>query len=161
MLEWTAALTAAELREDFAGARAVMEAARAEGTPLLEARACLLLAAEPGADPEVVRRAHELFKALGARAALKSVQSIARETNVSLSRVRRHSDGDQLTESELELVRLLRDGLSNKEIAEVLHYSRKTVEAYLSRLYRKTGTTSRKTLVMAVTDQAVPANKSY
>jgi DNA-binding NarL/FixJ family response regulator len=47
------------------------------------------------------------------------------------------------------LIELLRAGLGNREISEALHYSRKTVETYLTRLYRKTGHSSRMDLVLA------------
>jgi DNA-binding NarL/FixJ family response regulator len=40
-------------------------------------------------------------------------------------------------------VRLVRDGLTNKQIASALHYSPKTVEVYLSHLYAKTQCSSR------------------
>ena len=57
---------------------------------------------------------------------------------------------DELTEIEGQLINMVRDGLNNREIAAVLHYSRKTVEAYLSRLYRKFGCRSRVGLVVAL-----------
>ena len=39
-----------------------------------------------------------------------------------------------LTDVEAQLVRLVRDGLTNKQIAAALHYSPKTVEVYLAHL---------------------------
>lgn len=45
---------------------------------------------------------------------------------------------------------LLRQGLTNREISDVLNYSPKTVEAYLGRLYRKAGCRSRVELVLAM-----------
>jgi DNA-binding NarL/FixJ family response regulator len=55
-----------------------------------------------------------------------------------------------LTETEVQLVRLVRDGLSNRQIATAMHYSRKTIEVYLSRVYAKTGCASRLELIRAV-----------
>ena len=58
--------------------------------------------------------------------------------------------GRTLTDVEAQLVRLVRDGLTNKQIAAALHYSPKTVEVYLSRIYAKTQCSSRVELVRAL-----------
>ena len=50
---------------------------------------------------------------------------------------------DTLTERELDVVRLVARGLSNDEVAARLELSRKTVEAYLTRLYERWGVSSR------------------
>jgi DNA-binding CsgD family transcriptional regulator len=55
-----------------------------------------------------------------------------------------------LTETEMQLVRLVREGFSNRQIAAAMHYSRKTIEVYLSRVYAKTGCASRLDLIRAV-----------
>ena len=46
-------------------------------------------------------------------------------------------------------VSFVTQGLTNKQIAAVLHYSVKTIEVYLSRLYQKVGCHSRVELVLA------------
>jgi DNA-binding NarL/FixJ family response regulator len=48
-----------------------------------------------------------------------------------------------LTRRETEILRLLADGLSNREIAERLFISPKTVEHHLSRIYGKLGMSTR------------------
>jgi len=50
---------------------------------------------------------------------------------------------DNLTTRELEVVRLVAKGLSNDEVAARLQLSRKTVEAYLTRLYERWNVASR------------------
>ena len=63
--------------------------------------------------------------------------------------------GETLTETEERLVRLVCDGLTNRQIAAALHYSPKTVEVYLSRIYAKTKCASRVELVRALEGGAV------
>ncbi len=55
-----------------------------------------------------------------------------------------------LSPAERRVARLVADGLNNPQIAEELHYSRKTVEVYLTRVYAKTGLHSRVELALAV-----------
>ncbi len=55
--------------------------------------------------------------------------------------------------------RLVRDGLSNRQIATAMHYSPKTIEVYLSRVYAKTGCASRLELIRAMDTGAVPVDE--
>ena len=48
-----------------------------------------------------------------------------------------------LTPAELDVARLVSDGLANKEIAERLFVSPRTVQAHLTHVYRKLGVSSR------------------
>ena len=50
---------------------------------------------------------------------------------------------DNLTAGELRVARLVAHGASNREVADWLSLSAKTVEAHLSRIYRKLGVPSR------------------
>ena len=50
---------------------------------------------------------------------------------------------DELTPAELEVASLVSEGKRNKEIAGALWMSEKTVEAHLSRIYRKLGVRNR------------------
>ena len=54
---------------------------------------------------------------------------------------------DVLTPQELQIARVVADGMNNVEAAAVLYLSRKTIEAHLTRVYRKLGMRSRSDLV--------------
>jgi len=54
----------------------------------------------------------------------------------------------QLTRRDIEIAKLVRDGLSNKEIAAHLRITVNTVAAHLKRMYRLLGVTSRATLAV-------------
>ncbi|MET9673246.1 LuxR C-terminal-related transcriptional regulator [Streptomyces sp. NPDC006482] len=61
----------------------------------------------------------------------------------------RPSYGDQLSPREREVGELATRGLTNREIAEILHLSPRTVEQHIARAMQKTGTASRTALVEA------------
>ena len=56
---------------------------------------------------------------------------------------RRSKDSDELTETERRIAKLAADGRSNREIAGELFVSERTVEANLTRAYRKLRVRSR------------------
>jgi DNA-binding CsgD family transcriptional regulator len=86
---------------------------------------------------ECLERAAAVFESCGARA-------WAAITATELSRARaRRSRGTQLTATERQICELAMAGLRNSEIAVRLFLSAKTVEANLSRAYRKLGVRSR------------------
>jgi DNA-binding CsgD family transcriptional regulator len=60
-------------------------------------------------------------------------------------------DRDELTSAELEVASLVAEGKMNKEIAAALWMSEKTVEAHLSRIYRKLGLRNRAELARRLT----------
>ena len=62
----------------------------------------------------------------------------------------------ELTAREGEVLRLASDGLSNDEIADRLDISRRTVEAHLRTLFRKTGVSRRGQLAAVATDRPPP-----
>ena len=53
-----------------------------------------------------------------------------------------------LTEKEIEIVKLICEGLSNKEIKKSLKTTEQSVRAHLSRIYRKTGVSDRLQLAL-------------
>lgn len=97
---------------------------------------------------EALDEACGIFEGLGARL-------WARQARDELERIsgRRPASGE-LTATERKLASLAGDGLSNKEIASTLHLSVHTVEAHLTRIYRKLGVRSRAALAAQQRAQA-------
>ena len=60
-----------------------------------------------------------------------------------LERMSGREAGGELSERELEVLRLLVDGASNKGIAQRLSLSENTVKAHLSHIFNKLGVQSR------------------
>ena len=68
-----------------------------------------------------------------------------------------HSVLDLLTEKELEIVRYVAAGMSNKEIADKLAYSEKTVKNYLSIIFQKLNTRDRtQAAILALREGILP-----
>jgi DNA-binding CsgD family transcriptional regulator len=65
-----------------------------------------------------------------------------------------------LTPTELDVVRLVGEGLSNKDIAARLFVSPRTAESHLSHVYSKLGLSSRVQLAQEATRHAAGATKS-
>ncbi|WP_436704924.1 AAA family ATPase [Geodermatophilus sp. CPCC 205761] len=102
----------------------------------------------PAAARPVLREALSVFEGLGARP-----WAARAETELAATGVHRTPRCDPaapglavLTPQELQIARVVADGLNNAEAAAVLYLSRKTVEAHLTRVYRKLGLRSRSDL---------------
>jgi len=113
-----------------------------------------LYLATSGVEPDRhLGRALELFTAMGAQLWIPRVLAQAKlaGVNVTTNRRQRGRAGGRttLSDTEVQLVQLLRQGLTNRQISSVLHYSAKTIEVYVSRLYQKVGCRSRLELVLA------------
>ena len=76
-------------------------------------------------------------------AALKIEEAIAYARRGRGERKRPSKGWASLTPTELDVVRLAREGLGNKEIAARLFVSPRTVQAHLSHVYSKLGVSSR------------------
>jgi DNA-binding NarL/FixJ family response regulator len=89
----------------------------------------------------------------GSRAALDEASAIFKQlgaplwlerADTELARVSgRRAGGEELTETELRVAAMAAEGMSNKQIASELFMGVSTVEAHLSRVYRKLGLRSR------------------
>jgi DNA-binding CsgD family transcriptional regulator len=91
------------------------------------------LAGRCGADPLVARAGEEL-RAAGARPRRLAV-----------------TGADALTAGERRVAELAADGLSNREVAQALFVTTKTVETHLGHVYRKLGVTGRDELAARLT----------
>jgi len=97
-------------------------------------RAGLDLAARCGAEP-LAGRAIEELRTVGAR---------PRRTAIT--------GPDALTASELRVARIAAEGATNREIAQTLFLSKRTVEVHLTNTYRKLGIDTRQQLRSAIAD---------
>ena len=153
-------LRAGALADEDASARAAqLEAmlAAAEGSPFrletLWARLDLGLAL---ADADNDRAAGELKRAaavaeeLGAGTVEKLAERALRSLGVRTRR--RTSAGAPLTEREQEVARLVAEGATNREIAQVLFLSSKTVERHVSNAFKKVGVRNRAELASRLRD---------
>ncbi len=99
---------------------------------------------------EPLRRALELAEQAGARALAENVRS---ELYATGARPRTTAlDGvESLTERELRVATLAADGQTNRDIAQALYVTPKTVEVHLTNAYRKLSIASRRELPAALT----------
>ena len=104
------------------------------------ARACAALADVEGARLEL-ECAFEVFERLGARPDLATVESLM----VSLDDVGKGAPRKicGLTERELQVLRLIASGKTNKAIARDLSLSEKTVDRHVSNIFAKADVNSR------------------
>lgn len=98
------------------------------------AEACHQLADHDAAEMEL-DAAGQVFQELGAAPALEQVRGLAASTT--------HRVGGVLTPRELEVLRLVATGATNRDIADTLVISEKTVARHMSNIFTKLGLTSR------------------
>lgn len=116
---------------------------------LFEQGRAIRLDREPTAAREPLARALELAEQCGAEALVKEVRAElgaagARPRTSALSGV------ESLTPSERRVADFAAQGLSNREIAQELYVTPKTVEVHLSNTYRKLGIDGRRRLAAAM-----------
>jgi DNA-binding NarL/FixJ family response regulator len=129
--------------------------------PYLSARAaeaqgrCLLAAGQDGTG--ALSEALVTFERLGAAWDVARCRHLLRSLGRRLPHRRgRRGYGRQLSPRERDVVRLVRTGLTNREIAETLFLSPRTVEAHVARSLRKLGLPSRRVLASQPTQPAPP-----
>ena len=137
------------LRSDAIDAHEALSIAQREGMEFEVAQSRFVLG-RLGVDPEVnLRAAFEGFDRLQADPWRRSTARVMRGLGLGVGRKRRDRAG-VLTEPEARIASLVQEGLTNRQIATGLHYSVKTIEAYLTRIYTKTGCDSRLGLARAM-----------
>jgi DNA-binding CsgD family transcriptional regulator len=99
-----------------------------------------------------LRAARDALDAIGAVAWAERARQELRASGVSPGG-HRPAGRDELTPQELQIAVLAADGLSNREIAEQLYLSPRTVASHLYRAYPKLGITSRGELSTALADR--------
>ena len=113
------------------------------------AEATLLAGGGRPAAARELAAAHAVASALGARPLREAAEALARRARLELTAVAApdsappEDDGAGLTARELEVLRLLADGLTNREIAGRLFISQKTVGAHMTHIYGKLDVHSR------------------
>ena len=127
--------------------------------PLLEGRARLLhgealrRAGRRVDAREQLRAAHRLLTACGASAfADRAARELA--TTGETVRSRQAHVAETLTEQELNVARLARDGLTNRDIGSRLFISARTAEYHLRKVFSKLDISSRGELKRALAEQA-------
>jgi DNA-binding CsgD family transcriptional regulator len=141
-------------------ARRAQELAEAEGAGMLAAEA-LTVRGQVGDDPaQTLAAAHAAWERIGAPARAEAVATLMRGAGLAVPPARsgliNHvpaTGAEVLTPRERSVAVLVHEGRTNQQIAHTLNISVKTVEAYLTRLYRKTSCSSRVELAVAVTER--------
>src|SRR4029077_8583094 len=111
----------------------------------------------------VLTEALETFQRLGARSWAQRAQAELRACGVAVSGAPGNPDAlDELTPQQRQIVRLASDGLTDREIADRLYLSPRTVSSHLYRSYPKLGVASRHQLrdVIALTRMPTPSHES-
>ena len=138
------------LERDRQALLAAVELLRAAGRPLEAARAAEDAAGMGGEDRELLEWAAETYGRCGAPRDLARVEAALRALGVRRGvrgRRRRPATGwEALTETELKVVRLVAERLTNPEIAGRMFISRRTVQTHVSHALAKLGVATRREL---------------
>ncbi len=133
-----------------------VDAADTGGLEFEKARAQLVLGE---LDPDAVdplTEAYTTFQRVGANGLRRRAGNRLRDLGARVPRARSRAAG-LLTETEEQVARLVQQGMRNRDIAAALHYSPRTIEVYLSRIYAKLQVSSRLELARALDALGHPA----
>jgi len=142
-----AALTRAVVRHDLDAARHAEQLATAHDLPLELGRATATIGSLTD-DADRLLDAYNRFGALGAARRQRQVSAELRRLGRRVPRGPARTT--ELTAAERQLATLVAQGFTNREIADRVHLSAKTIEVYLSRVFRKVGCSSRLELALVV-----------
>ena len=122
---------------------------------ICELGADLRRSGERSAARDVLRRAHALAAECGATRLSNRARDELSRSGARL--IREPVSGlEALTPSEVRVAELAAEGLTNREVAQALFVSEKTVETHLGRVYRKLDIKSRHALPGALADRQAP-----
>jgi DNA-binding CsgD family transcriptional regulator len=116
---------------------------------------CLLAAGDPDRGVAVLSVAQRRLKELGARWDADRVARSLRQSGVEVPRSWRSGPrgyGDQLSPREREVVALVAQGMTNREVGRVMFLSPRTVGYHLSKAMRKLGVSTRTSAAMAAAE---------
>ncbi|MEV3861660.1 response regulator transcription factor [Streptomyces sp. NPDC050095] len=142
------------------GARATAEIAALDGGPRVlvlttyDTDADILAAVEAGASGYLLKDAPPEELAAAVRTAASGRSALAPAIALRLMD-RMRAPAEALSKRELEVLQLVRDGLSNAEIARQLFLSQATVKSHLVHIYAKLGVDSRTSAVARATQRGL------
>ncbi len=143
----TVLLVRATVRGNPTAAAAAVDLARRRGHRLALVHACLAIGRRSTDAAPWLREAYDVAKEWEAPYLRSRISALMRERGVSAPRA--HAPRAVLSPVEAQIVELIRDGRTNRQIAMHLRISEKTVENSLTRLFAKTGLRSRVELAAA------------
>ncbi|MEU5259415.1 LuxR C-terminal-related transcriptional regulator [Amycolatopsis sp. NPDC021455] len=132
---------------DLASARTAVEVVRGHANQSDLMRACLIASFVADEPRPWLHEAYDIARRLGGDLLRMGIKARMRERGVPLPR--QHLASDDLSATEVRIIALIRDGLTNRQIAGTMRISEKTVESHLTRLFAKTGCRSRLDLATA------------
>ncbi|HTW04715.1 MAG TPA: LuxR C-terminal-related transcriptional regulator [Streptosporangiaceae bacterium] len=158
--EILAGLARAFATGDAGPARHAQQQAKSEGAGTLAAEALTVRGRIGDAPASTLAEAYGVWERAGATGKARAVAALMRRAGLRVPGPAFPPAGQAtatgpmaLTARERSVALLVHEGRSNQQIAKTLNISVKTVEAYLTRLYRKTGCSSRVELAVAVTER--------
>ncbi|MFI9010755.1 AAA family ATPase [Actinosynnema sp. NPDC053489] len=127
--------------------REAVREAEAGGLVFEAARTRLALGLVDAGAAEELLDAYRVFQRVGAHGLRRQAGARLRELGAKVPRARGRAAGvvagGGLTAAEENVARLVQQGMRNRDIAAALHYSPRTIEVYLSRIYAKLRVSSR------------------
>jgi ATP/maltotriose-dependent transcriptional regulator MalT len=136
----------AELADDVASWQRVIERdGPAHIRPYAQYRLgrALFAAGDRSGARQSLEQAADAASVLGARLIVRRVNEFAGQAGLSVTESRPVSDPTELTARERQVLELIEQGLSNRQIGEKLFISAKTASVHVSAILRKLGATSR------------------
>ncbi|MDX8146687.1 AAA family ATPase [Lentzea sp. BCCO 10_0061] len=130
------------VRRDVESLREAVSEAALGGLEFEKARAQLALGEVSDDEAPMLVEAYTAFQRLGAHGLRRQAGTRLRALGAKVPRARSKAPG-LLTEAEENVARLVQQGMRNRDIAAALHYSPRTIEVYLSRIYAKLHVSSR------------------